>query len=47
MQRMYLRDGRLYTVTDSPPGKPQAGATSVAARAEKWISRLVGKTGSK
>ncbi|HVA17403.1 MAG TPA: hypothetical protein VMV59_06785, partial [Candidatus Dormibacteraeota bacterium] len=23
MQRMYLRDGKLYTVTDSPPRKPQ------------------------
>ncbi|HEX9384196.1 MAG TPA: hypothetical protein VF908_12395, partial [Gemmatimonadaceae bacterium] len=23
MQRMYLRDGRLYTVTDQPPGPPR------------------------
>jgi hypothetical protein len=23
MQRMYLRDGKLYTVTDSPPGPPR------------------------
>ncbi|MFZ0923164.1 MAG: hypothetical protein WA020_08870, partial [Candidatus Acidiferrales bacterium] len=46
MQRMFLRDGKLYTVTDEPPGKPRTGSTSVAARAEKWISALIGKSGS-
>ncbi len=46
MQRMFLRDGKLYTVTNGPPGKPRTGSTSVAARAEKWISGLIGKSGS-
>ena len=26
MQRLYLRDGRLYTVTDRPPGQAAGGA---------------------
>lgn len=26
MQRLYLRDGRLYTVTDQPPGRAAGGA---------------------
>jgi hypothetical protein len=25
MQRLYLHDGRLYTVTDQPPGRPAGG----------------------
>jgi hypothetical protein len=24
---MYLRDGKLFTVTDTPPGPPKAAAT--------------------
>ena len=24
-RRMYLRDGRLFTVTDAPPGPPRGG----------------------
>jgi hypothetical protein len=23
MERLFLRDGKLYTVTDDPPGPPQ------------------------
>jgi hypothetical protein len=31
MQRLYLRDGRLYTVTDAPPGPPSGSPPHVAA----------------
>jgi hypothetical protein len=27
-RRMYLRDGKLFTVTDAPPGKPVGGAAT-------------------
>lgn len=27
MHRMYLRNGRLYTVTDSPPREPRRGSS--------------------
>jgi hypothetical protein len=30
MQRMYLRNGQLYTVSDAPPGPPSAGSSSSA-----------------
>ncbi|MFI5126403.1 MAG: hypothetical protein ACHQJX_06220 [Candidatus Acidiferrales bacterium] len=43
MQRMYLRDGKLYTVTDAPPGKPQSMA--VVQSAEKWIGGWLKKAG--
>lgn len=46
MQKMFLRDGKLYTVTDAPPGKPQTPPASVAGRAEKWISGLIAKSGN-
>ena len=32
MQRLYLRDGRLYTVTDTPPGPPSGDSPHVAAQ---------------
>jgi hypothetical protein len=31
MQRLYLRDGRLYTVTDAPPGPPSGAPTRMTA----------------
>lgn len=46
MRRMYMRDGKVYTVADGPPGKPQEDSPSVAARAERWISELIAKRGS-
>jgi hypothetical protein len=30
MQRLYLRDGKLYTVTDTPPGAPTTSTQRVA-----------------
>src|ERR1019366_4279160 len=32
MQRLYLRDGRLYTVTDRPPGQAAGGADRKSTR---------------
>ncbi|MGB6232671.1 MAG: hypothetical protein WBF46_04305, partial [Candidatus Acidiferrales bacterium] len=46
MRRMYLREGRLYTVTDEAPTKPHVAPMSVAARAERWISGMLRKSGS-
>ena len=42
MQRLYLRDGQLYTVTDDPPGPPRqpAQSTSAAALLPTWLARL-------
>lgn len=31
MERMFLRDGRLYTVTDKPPGAPKDGGSQAAS----------------
>ena len=31
MQRMYLRDGKVWTVTDTPPGPPVGGNTTTSA----------------
>jgi hypothetical protein len=31
MQRMYLRDGQVWTVSDKPPGPPTGGPTSTTA----------------
>ena len=45
MQRMYLRDGKLYTVTDTPPGKPQPLGT--IEHAEKWIGGWLMKKSGK
>ncbi|MGH9866062.1 MAG: LVIVD repeat-containing protein, partial [Candidatus Acidiferrales bacterium] len=42
MQRMYLRDGKLYTVTDTPPEKPPMGAIQ---HAQKWIAGWLRKAG--
>jgi hypothetical protein len=45
-ERLYLRDGQLYTVTDSPPGKPLAFASpatnseSSASVLGNWLDRL-------
>src|SRR5579872_3191455 len=47
MQRMYLRDGKLYTVTDVPPGSPRDAATSAIQSAEKWIGGWLAKKGGK
>ena len=45
MQRMYLRDGKLYTVTDSPPRKPQP--MGAIQSAEKWIGDLLTRKNGK
>ncbi len=37
-QRMYLRNGRLYTVTDTPPAPPHP-----PVRAESWFDRLLAR----
>ncbi|HVB08592.1 MAG TPA: hypothetical protein VNF00_06550, partial [Candidatus Acidoferrales bacterium] len=47
MQRMYLRDGKLYTVTDAPPGPPQIEQTGAIRSAEKWIGTWLGKKSDK
>jgi hypothetical protein len=43
MHRMYLRDGKLYTVTDAPPSPPRSPTESAIQRAEKWMSSWVPK----
>ncbi|MGH9709668.1 MAG: LVIVD repeat-containing protein, partial [Candidatus Acidiferrales bacterium] len=43
MQRMYLRDGKLYTVTDTPPEKPQP--MGAIEHAQKWIAGWLRKAG--
>jgi len=40
MQRLYLRDGQLYTVTDEPPGPPQAPGP---AQAQSWLDRILAR----
>ena len=41
MQRLYLRDGQLYTVSDDPPGPPRAtGSSSPFAFLSGWLDRL-------
>ena len=47
MHRMYLRDGKLYTVTDAPPGPPHDAATSAIQSAEKWIGGWLTKKSGK
>ena len=32
LQRMYLRNGQLYTVSDAPPGPPYSGSSAAAGR---------------
>ena len=37
MERLFLRDGRVYTVTDTPVARPaDAGATGLLATLERW-----------
>ena len=43
MHRMYLRDGKLYTVTDAPPSPPRSASESAIERAEKWMSGWISK----
>ncbi len=41
MQRLYLRNGQLYTVSDDPPGPPRtAGSSSTFALLSGWLDRL-------
>jgi hypothetical protein len=38
MQRMYLRDGKVWTVADTPPGAPVGGANTTTAAPMLWPS---------
>jgi hypothetical protein len=42
MQRLYLRGGQLYTVTDGPPGPPRQPAQSASGATvlPAWLDRL-------
>jgi hypothetical protein len=42
MQRMYIRDGQLYTVTDDVPPRPRR--TQPAAETANWRIKLPGLT---
>jgi hypothetical protein len=38
-EKLYLRDGKLYTVTDTPPGQPQP-LTATDSTATSWYDRV-------
>ena len=40
MQRMYLRDGKLYTVTDTPPGSPREPAKKEMSLLDRVLAPL-------
>jgi hypothetical protein len=42
MRRMYLRDGKLYTVTDTPPGAPSTATARFASTVRRILRDYIG-----